>query len=122
MEKICGVSYPTIRARIDEIAALLGAATPAAEQDSRYDGAENDENVFAGDGGSGNDQGGTLEAGDGGSGNALGGALDAGDISGDNITGGVLNAEGSPSRLAILKRLADGEIDVGAARELLKDV
>ena len=93
MEKNLNVSYPTVRARLDEIVASLGGQAKAFEGD----GVSSDNGGSDGDGGNG----------DGGNGDSIG-------IGG----GGDAHNEG-PTRLEILTRLSNGEIDIDDARSLL---
>ena len=96
MEKLYGISYPTVRARIDEIVSALGEQ-PAA------DGAAADEAVA---GEAGPDRSDADEA----SANAAADENEAGEGAQPAI----------PSRIEILRKLADGEIDADTAKELIE--
>ena len=95
MEKQYNISYPTVRARIDEITASLGehVSEEIAEDDdvvSIADNVEVDDPDYVADG------------------DIEGSAED--DSNGDNV---------KLTRLEILKQLSDGTIEIGKAQELL---
>ena len=104
MEKALDISYPTVRARIDEIIAALGApdAAKIREEPCGYDGC-----------GGGDGYGGY--SGYGGYGGQLADEPSTG-MAGDTTN---RDSDAKPARLEILTRLANGEIDVEDARKML---
>ena len=110
MEKYLNISYPTVRARLDDIIASLGGqskTTDAIVGGDGDDGSDGSDNGDGSDSGDSDDGGDSDNGGDGGDSNDSGEGDDGG-VSIDN-----------PSRLEILMRLSNGEIDTDDAFSLL---
>ncbi|MCL2060426.1 MAG: DUF2089 domain-containing protein [Oscillospiraceae bacterium] len=122
MEKYLNISYPTVRARLDDIIASLGGQSKTTDAIIGGDGSDGSDNGDGGDGDDGSDDS------DGGDGSDSGDSDDGGDSdnggdggdsndSGEGSDGGV--SIDNPSRLEILMRLSNGEIDTDEAFSLL---